>query len=350
MKILVIKFRNIGDVLLTTPLISNLKYYYPNSCLHFALNDGTQSMLDDNPNIDKIHIYQRKKRNLWNKILYELAFAIELKKNKFDIIIQTTSGERGIYLALFCGAKTIVSPQSKKWYLNEFITHKFKVDFKSHIIDSNLEALKALGFEVINKKVEIFSDEFQGDLPSKFIHIHPFSRWMFKCIKDETLAEIIDFCEKDLNIKTVITADNNEKELSKLKVILELCSSLPIIKYAGKLDLKNVAALSKKSIMFIGVDTAIMHIAAANDIPSIAFFGPSGAFNWGAWDNSFLHSKYTFQNGIQNMGKHTVIQESFTCVPCGQDGCNGTKISDCLMSLNIEKIKKIIEKKFNIYK
>ena len=54
MKILIIKFRNIGDVLLSTPLVSNIKYHYPNSEIDFALNEGCEDMIINNPNIEKI--------------------------------------------------------------------------------------------------------------------------------------------------------------------------------------------------------------------------------------------------------------------------------------------------------
>lgn len=63
MKILVIKFRNIGDVLLTTPLIENLHHYYPDATIDFALNKGTEAMIEGNPYINKIHIYDRQSAN-----------------------------------------------------------------------------------------------------------------------------------------------------------------------------------------------------------------------------------------------------------------------------------------------
>ena len=51
------KFRNIGDVLLTTPLISNIKYYYPDSNIDFALNMGCEEIVCDNPSINNIIVY-----------------------------------------------------------------------------------------------------------------------------------------------------------------------------------------------------------------------------------------------------------------------------------------------------
>ena len=90
-----------------------------------------------------------------------------------------------------------------------------------------------------------------------------------------------------------------------------------------------------------------MHISAANNVPVFAFFGPSGADNWGPWDNNFQMSTYSERNGNQRMGIHRVFSETRPCQPCGNDGCDGSKISDCLMKMNINNIKKDIQEMFN---
>ncbi|AQW86534.1 heptosyltransferase III [Campylobacter pinnipediorum subsp. caledonicus] len=348
MKILVMKFRNIGDVLLTTPLLSNLKHHFPDAQIDFALNKGCEAVLQDNPNINKIHIYDRqaaKNNGIFKRILTELRFIKAIKKEKYDIAIQTTTGDRGIIIAKYAKIKKIISFEGKNKAINKLITDKvLKSKWDTHTIDRNLEILKVLNLKPIHKKVEIFFDKNNInhlDLPENFIHVHLTSRWIFKCIKDETMAEIIDFCENKMQTKVVITADNNEIEKNKVKSVINICKSSPI-NLSGKLSLKQVAALNKKSLLFIGVDTAIMHIAAANDTPVIAFFGPSGVFEWGPWDNNLTQNEYKNINGNQKMGKHCVFQKNWDCVPCGQDGCNGSKISNCLMDFDIDDIKNAI--------
>ncbi|WP_069637672.1 putative lipopolysaccharide heptosyltransferase III [Campylobacter pinnipediorum] len=348
MKILVMKFRNIGDVLLTTPLLSNLKHHFPDTQIDFALNKGCEAVLQDNPNINKIHIYDRqaaKSNGIFKRILTELRFIKAIKKEKYDIAIQTTTGDRGIIIAKYAKIKKIIGFEGKNKAINKLITDKvLKSKWNTHTIDRNLEILNALNLKPIHKKVEIFFDKniiSHLNLPEKFIHVHLTSRWIFKCIKDEIMAKIIDFCENDIKTKVVITADNNEIEKNKVKSVITICKSSPI-NLSGKLSLKQVAALNKKSLLFIGVDTAIMHIAAANDTPVIAFFGPSGVFEWGPWDNNLMQNQYKNINGNQKMGKHHVFQKNWKCSPCGQDGCDGSKISNCLMDFNINDIKNTI--------
>lgn len=353
MKILIMKFRNIGDTLLASPLANNLKAHFADAQIHFACNEGCEDMLSLNPNIDKIHIYRRKElknSNIFRRIFGELKFALSLRKEGFDIAINTTEGDRGIYLSLFSGAKKRLSFKGGT-FVSKFITDIIPQKSDVHTIERDLGALKALGLEAKNKAVRIYFDkkdeEIFGDLPETFIHIHPMSRWLFKCPKDELIASVIDYCEAGLNVPCVLTCANDSKELARCENILKLSKSKPKA-FLGTLSLKQVAALSSKATLFFGVDTAIMHMAAAVDTPVLALFGPSSAMAWGPWDNALDKSFYTAKSGIQNMGKHSIIQANWPCVPCQIDGCNGSKISRCLMELDLKLIEKILKDKLKI--
>ena len=348
MKILVEKFRLIGDVLLTTPLLENLRHFYPDAEIHFALNRGTEEMITQNPCVNKIHIYERdkvKNANIFSKIWYEIKFALDLRREKFDIVIQTTEGDRGLILAILSGAKEIIAYPTRHAYLNKFITKSLENPYRKHIIEANLDPLYELGFTPISKKVRLYFDDFSekfSDLPQNFIHIHLISSKFFKCISDELSAKIIDFCEIDLGIKVVITGDKNEYEMQRNEQILSLCKSNPI-KFLGNLNLKEVVFLNSKARLFIGVDTSIMHISAANNTPVIAFFGPTGTLCWGAWDNDLQKNNYLDKGGVQNNGKHTIIQDDRSCIPCKHKGCDNSETSKCLIELNFEQICKIIK-------
>ena len=93
------------------------------------------------------------------------------------------------------------------------------------------------------------------------------------------------------------------------------------INLAGRLSLKELGALIAKARFFFGMDSAPMHLAAAVDTPAVALFGPSGVFNWGPWGEG-----------------HLVIQKDWACVPCGRDGCEGSKISRCLVEIEPEEV------------
>ncbi len=102
MKILIIKFRNIGDVLLITPLVSNLKAYYEETQIDVAVNHHTEPMINLNPNINKVIIYERglvKNSSLFIKIWKEIKFFISFRKKNYDMVINLTEGDRGAIIS-----------------------------------------------------------------------------------------------------------------------------------------------------------------------------------------------------------------------------------------------------------
>jgi heptosyltransferase-3 len=344
------KFRNIGDVLLITPLIKNLKLAYPDALIDIALNEGTQAMIEGHPCVNNLFIYNRtyiKSLCLLKRLKAEISFAIKIRKKQYDMVINLTEGDRGAQLALVSGAKTKIGYLTKNKIFSHVFTYILPKQDMRHTLECNLDPLRVLNLDIKTKKVSVIGENNYNPPYQDFIHIHPVSRWLFKCIDDKLFAFIIDYCENTLKKKVILTASSDKKELSKIESILKHCNSSPL-NLAGQLTLKQTISLNKKASFFIGVDTAIMHISAANDIPAFAFFGPSGAFHWGPWDNSLISSNYINRNGIQHMGKHTVFQEKWDCAPCGQDGCNGTKISDCLVNIDnklvINQLTKFIQR------
>ena len=356
MKILLLKYRNIGDVLLTTALIDNLKGKYPKANIDFSINEETEEMLTLNPNLNKIITYDRrgiKSLPIFKRLWREIQFVHSFKKEGYDIVINLTSGDRGNLIAWFSKAPIRLGYPTKNWILRKAITHEMPKQNLRHTIEVNLDPLRVLNIPIISKNITIFWSKNDEEIVSNqllnitdFIHIHPVSRWMFKCIDDNIMSQVIDYCEFDLGMKVVITASSNSYEIKKVENILTRCKSNPI-NLSGKLSLKQVAATNNKAKIFIGVDTAVMHISASNNVPVLAFFGPSGADHWGPWDNNFMESGYIKRNGLQTMGRHRVFAESRGCQPCGQDGCDGSKISDCLMAMDINLIKKNIQEMHN---
>jgi len=121
MKILLIKFRNIGDVLLSTPLVENLKSIYPDAQIDFALNAGCQDMISLNPNIDNIFIYDRakiKSSGILYRLVQEIQYIKNIISNKYDIVINLTEGDRGAIIALLSGAKEKLGFRPRKGILN----------------------------------------------------------------------------------------------------------------------------------------------------------------------------------------------------------------------------------------
>jgi len=320
MKILIIKFRNIGDVLLSTPLISNLKHIYPNSQIDIALNKGCEDMVSNNPNINNIIIYDRpriKKLSILSQFKEEVRFTRNIRNNHYDMVINLTEGDRGAQLAFLSGASKKLGFPVRKGLLSKIkIFDKLGDDKKwQHTVEKDLQFINLLGKEVDNKEVKIYwpnkvkqeIDKILADNNiDQFVHIHPVSRWMFKCWEDDRMASIIDYLQQDKGLKVIITGAPVKKELDRIDKILELCKTNPI-NLSGALTLKHLACLSSKAKLFFGVDTAPMHMAAATNTPVIALFGASYPVIWGPWNNDSDKQLFQDEDGIQTNGLHHMV-------------------------------------------
>ena len=359
MKILVIKFRHIGDVLLSTPLIKNLKLNYPNAEIDYVLNKDCIDMVSQNPSINKIFAYDRKEirsKNLISRLIEEFRFVKSIVSNNYDLVINLTEGDRGAIICKLSRAKTRLGIRSKnRWvtYLLKPYTIELDPDYCVHTIEKDLKFINALNGNIFEKKVEIFySNEDKKSVEEicqqyklkNFIIVHPVSRWLFKCWDNQKFAKIIDYIQEKMQIPVVITASLAPKELQIVNDLLDKCCTNPI-NLAGKLSLKKLAALISKADLFLGVDTAPMHIAAALETPVIALFGSSDPKLWGPWDNKLEKSLYKNDRITQYNGKHTIIQHKNDRIIYK----NGVKISTALMSITENEVIFEIERKIKEY-
>ncbi len=362
-KVLVIKLRHIGDVLLTVPAIRAVKESLPEASVSALVNSGTEEMLTGNPLLDEVLTFDRsiKSKSLRKRGSGELKFIKGLRKKGFDMSVDLTGGDRAAIVGCLIGAKFRLGydPGGAGFIGKKFFyTHVAKrPPERTHTVLRDMGLPGAFGLKTSNMSVDIFTtpeeDAFVKELLAKngigpetpYVHVHPTSRWLFKCWNDESMAAIIDLFE-DEGLRVVLTSAPDKRETDKIKSIKASAKTDPV-DLSGLLRLKHLASLSRGAALFFGVDSAPMHIAAASGAPVVALFGPSGVFDWGPWDNpaSRDHTPYAALSGVQSFGRHTAIQEDWDCIPCGEDGCNGTKKSDCLEAIGVDKVTDLIRTK-----
>ncbi len=339
-RILLVRFRNIGDVLLTVPAIRSFRAAFPKAFIAAAVNAGTEAMLTENPALDEILVFDPNWKGLprAQRLSQEWKFVAEIRRRRFDLVVNLTEGDRGAFLSLASGAKYRVGlfrQDRTLWWKKRIYDHMVRLpDWKAHTVEQMLEFPRSLGLEARDREVKIYYSpadrerlsvllERAGVRPEdRLVHVHPTSRWLFKCWRDEGVAHVIDELQAKCGVKIILTSGPEARELEKIAKIVTLCRTNPV-NLGGKISLKELAVLSERSLLFIGVDTAPMHIAAAVGTRVIALFGPSGEFNWGPWGEG-----------------HIVIKKDMECRPCGKDGCNGTKRSRCLEEIPEEDVLK----------
>jgi heptosyltransferase-3 len=320
-KILVIKLRHIGDVMLTIPVFRALRENFPDSHISALINSGTEEVLSGNHLIDGIIIFDRniKKMNTAMRYIKELSFLKQIRMKGFDMTVDLTSGDRAAIVSLLSGAQYRIAYSPKKEGLlakRYLYTHLAKKKAGQHMVLQNLEVVRQFGIDTKHEQLDFFIPEdaklfvkrvFEenninppspplnspltkggyrgvkgGQRGVAVVHVHPTSRWLFKCWKDKYMAEVIRWLiDKGSNV--IITSSPEKHEMEKAQYIISLVDShQSLIDMTGKTTIKQLAAIADASDIFIGVDSAPMHIAAAVGTPVITIFG-AGVKSWGPW-------------------------------------------------------------------
>jgi len=330
-RILVIKLKQPGDVLVSTPVLQTLKEAWPEAEVSYLVPQGTEEMLADHPQLNELFVLDRRQgsfREGWRLIR-------ELRRRRFDLALELSGGDRGAFFTLMSGAKERVGfdrPRQPFWQRYGLFTRLLpRPPVRMHMVEQNLEAVKALGITPHHPQLRFFWNDAveakvlarltENDLtPGNYVVMHPGAGWRFKCWTPPGYARVIETLMDDWHLPVVLTGSRAPHEAELLQEILGDCRSRPL-NLAGELNLKELGALIARARFFFGMDSAPMHLAAAVDTPAAALFGPSGIFNWGPWGEG-----------------HLVIKKDWECVPCGQDGCEGSKVSRCLAELSPEDV------------
>lgn len=338
-RVLVIKLRHHGDVLVSSPVFSVLKAQAPHLEIDALVYADTAEMLTLHPAIASVHTIDRQWKQLGalGQIKAELALYRSLKARRYDLIIHLTEHWRGAWLCRLLKPRYAVGPamggRNKRW--PQSFTHLQAAPRNAlrHMVEANLDALRRIGLQPRpdERRMTLLPGPLAeaavarhlagfGLQDGDFIHIHPASRWFFKCWPVDRMAGLIERLQADGHA-VVLTAAPSKDEQAMLEAIQARLTQ-PAYSLSGQLSLKELAALSKAARLFIGVDSAPMHIAAAVGTPTVALFGPSGDKQWGPWGVPF----------------RVVASTQHPCRPCGIDGCGGGKVSDCLSSLTVDEV------------
>ena len=327
---LVIKLRHHGDVLLASPVLGALKARAPRLEIDALVYDDTAPMLEGHPALSQLHGVGRTWRTegVLSRVVLENDLFRKLKKRKYDLIVHLSEQPRGAWLARTLGARFSVAPAmpERGAFWKGSFTHLYPIAARRHQVEVNLDALRRIGLQPAQEERKVvFVPGVEAErkiaplVEKPFIHMHPASRWRFKCWPAEKNAELIDRLAQEGH-RVVVTAAPDEDEIHLVGEILRKTNSKPL-SLAGKLSIKELGALAARARLFVGVDSMPMHLAAAMGTPVVALFGPSGEHQWGPWNVA-----------------HRVVTSAHSCRPCGLDGCGGGKVSDCLTTLPVEQV------------
>lgn len=331
-RVLVVKLRHHGDVLLTSPLLATLKQHAPHAEIDALVYADTAPMLAGHPALSQLHTTQRSSKSLGA----ELTLFRQLRQRQYDLLIHLTDSSRGAWLARLLRVKWAVCGAygGKPKFWRKSFTHLYPVigGNRRHTVEIHLDALRRIGIFPTQEQRKLVLQpsvaardsvrqllQQHGIAAKRFVQIHPASRWLFKCWPAERMAELIRNLQQQGHT-VVLTGAPDARERDLIDRIKAAVPQAPL-DLGGQLDLQQLAALTAAASLFIGMDSVPMHIAAAMQTPTVALFGPSGDIEWGPWQVP-----------------HRIVTSNHPCRPCGKDGCGGSKRSECLELIPVQQV------------
>lgn len=301
-RILVIQTAFLGDVILATPLISELNRLYPEAKIDILVKKGNESLLANNPKINQVYIFNKQE----GKLKGILGFIKLFRSKKYDLVINLHRfGSSGIIAGLSGGKKIIGFKKNPFSFLfSEKYAHN--IGDGTHEVQRNLSLIKSLGGQELVRP-ELFPSDSDNDKVKtyqngSYVTMAPASVWFTKQLPKEKWIELIK--NQPVEYKIYLLGAPSDKALCQ-ELIESSADRDRIVNLAGELSLLQSAALMQKAQMNYVNDSGPLHLASSMNAPTTAFFCstiPDFGFGPLAEDSTIKEVK------------------GLTCRPCGLHG------------------------------
>jgi len=336
-KILVIRLRGIGDVILSTPVLDNLHRAFPEAEIDYLTEPPSAPLLQNHPVIKRVHVLAHRQ---WQKLPWREQlranwnFIRGLRAQKYDMVIDLFGNPRTALLTYLTRAPLRVGFRFRvrRFAYNLIVIPRGD---QLHAVEFNLDVIRALQLPIATTQlnvvvepsavIEAFWREHALASYPHVIAFNAFGGWYTKRWPLAAFAELGDRLQRELGAKVILLWGPNEWE--EVNQMAGMMQTPPLI--APPTDLSALAALLSRVDLLVANDSGPMHLAAALQIPVVAIFGPTRPHLQGPWGEG-----------------HTIVtKEGLPCL-----GCNGLtcKIAthDCMQQLAVEIVFNAVSKHF----
>lgn len=357
-RVLVIVTRQLGDVLLTTPLIRRARQRWPEAALHVLGFQGTLGLLKGNADIDALIEVPAGAgwraswpiiRRLWRR--YDLA------------LIGQPSDRAHLYGLVAARRRSglVTWRWSKSWWQRALLDHAVVVPAeRSHVVLEKLALMDPWWPVAMASSPPVRSADapsmtalvppgpsalpvaLLASLPRRYVVVQVPSLVAYKQWPLAHYAALVRALIDD-GLPVVLTGGPGAADRDKVaEVQSALASPAPmVINVAGQLDLNQVTTLLGGACAYIGPDTSITHLAAACGVPVVALYGPVDPRIFGPWPaGAAAVQPWQRRADRQQVGRVVVLQGPQPCVPCNGAGCEGHNASrsDCLVAIAPDRV------------
>ena len=336
-KILVLRYRFIGDTILTVPFLRNLRRANPDAHIAWVVAPGTAEVVQGIPYVDELIFWDpvtihADSRGTHRTIGDKLGFILNLRSRRFDKVYVLKRSFGSALMGYLTGAVERIgfATEGRSFLLTTSVPYLHD----QHEVQNFLDVLRADGVPVTddyleywtNSTEEASADELLAqngvERNEKLVALHPFSSITERGWHLDNFAALATRLTA-AGYRPLVLGAPNDRGLFDTAANLFGTISVDLV---GKSSLRVTMALLKRCALFVGNDSGIMHLAAAAGIPLVAIFGPQSPVKFGPWNE-----------------QATVLYAKFTCSPCRQKFFSECRPSphgkpDCIESITLEGV------------
>lgn len=349
--ILIANIRLIGDVILTTPLIGLLNDAYPGAAIDLLVNRGTGEFLEKDPRVRTVIYSDGRETGTGRERTRYLGRIFR----RYDLAINMNASDRGNIAVTMAGKKRRIGFYTsgsvmKSLWQRLLLTHP--LPFPDDIPVARYCQIVARALDIPHERMAVKVCWDEGDearvnglleergVAKPFFVVHPFARWIYKFWDFERFAAVSDaMCER-YGLQPVWTSAPSPQEKAQLADAAARCRHKPVL-LGGELTLNQMTCLLGRAAFYLGLDTAISHLAASVGTPMVALYGPTFTSRWFPWYNDGpSDQECPAGRGILRRGHIVVLQKEWECIPCGKAGCDdsGTSPSPCIQEFSVDDV------------
>jgi|UniRef100_UPI00404B659E ADP-heptose:LPS heptosyltransferase len=328
MKLLIVRFSSIGDVVLTTPVVRCLKQQLPDVTIHYITKKAFLTVLVNNPYIDRVITIEKSVDEVLE----------ELKSEAYDYVIDLHHNVRTLRLKRALKTRSFAFPKEniRKFLLTQF---KYNVMPKVHVVDRYFEAVKHLGVTsdglgcdvVLTEKDQVNLAEYQLT-EKKFLAVAMGAQFATKQLPVDLLVR----CLSPINQPIVLLGGGMDSE--RAAAVVQALPTATIVDLTGKLSLLQSTDITAKASVLLTGDTGLMHLASAMNTPIVSV--------WGNTVPDFGMYPY-FPGNQKQFSIHEV--PNLSCRPCSKIGYQSCpkKHFKCMELQDVAAIRKDVIERLN---
>lgn len=298
-RILLIKPSSPGDVIHALPVLRALRRRFPDAHIAWMIATAFVNMLEAETTLNEIIPFDRKHYGRlgrsWRSTADFLRFVADLRKKKFDLVIDMQGLFRSGFIARSTGARVRVGFQHAREMAWMFYTHRVpRDDIEKHAAERNLDVAAFLGVDRTNPDFRIaftpddeikVRDLVRGRLggDQRVIVMAPSTRWPTKCWPAERFGELAAQLFESSGLKTLLVGGPGDLHDGRRAADASQGAAVNI---CGQTTLRELAALIDRASLVVTADSTPMHLAAAHGRPLVALFGPTNPVRTGPFGRS----------------------------------------------------------------